>query len=44
MCTMREFEGRVHKEVATRQVLGTVQPYASRHRGHGHSIEEGAES
>jgi hypothetical protein len=43
MCTMRELEGRMHKEIATRQILGSAQPYASSRRGHGYSIEEGAE-
>jgi hypothetical protein len=41
---MRESEHRVHKEFATRQILRSAQPYASTHRGHGHSNEEGAES
>ena len=44
MCTIREFEDRVHKEFPTGQILGFVRPYAGMHRGHGHSIEEGAES
>jgi len=41
MCTIREFEERVHKEFATGQILGFD---ANTHRGHGHSIEEGAQS
>ena len=42
MCTTREFEVRVHKEFATRQILGFMYASASTDRGHGHSIEEGA--
>lgn len=44
MCTIREFGERVHKEFTTGQIRGFVRPYASTHRGHNHSIEEGAES
>ena len=44
MCTIREFEERVHKEFATEPILGFVHPNASTYRGHGHSIKEGAES
>lgn len=44
MCTIREFGVRMHKEFTTGQIHGFVYPYASTHRGHGHSIEEGAES
>ena len=44
MCTIQEFEERVHKEFATEQILDFVHPHASMYRGHGHSIEEGAES
>jgi hypothetical protein len=44
MRTIRKFEERVHKEFATGQILGFMHPYVSMHRGHGHSIEEGAQS
>jgi TPP-dependent pyruvate/acetoin dehydrogenase alpha subunit len=44
MCTIREFGERMHKEFTTGQILGFVHPDASTHRGHGHSIEEGAQS
>ena len=44
MCTIREFGERMHKEFTTGQILGFVHPYASTHRGHGHSIGKGAES
>jgi hypothetical protein len=44
MRTIWEFEERVHEEFATGQILGFVHPYASMHRSHRHSIEEGAES
>ncbi len=44
MCAIREFEERVPKEFATRQILGFMHPYAGWHRGHRHSIEEGAQS
>jgi TPP-dependent pyruvate/acetoin dehydrogenase alpha subunit len=43
MCTIREFVDRVHKKFTTEQIRGIVPPYARAHRGHGHSIEEGAE-
>ena len=44
MRTIRKFGERMHKEFTTGQVLGRVHPYASTHRGHRHSIEEGAKS
>ena len=44
MCTIRELEGRVHKELVTSRMRGFVDAYASTHRAHGHLIEEGAES
>ena len=44
MCTIREFGVRMQKEFTTRQIFGLVDPYASTHRGHGHSIGKGAES
>jgi pyruvate dehydrogenase E1 component alpha subunit len=48
MCTIRQVEEGVHKAFATGQILGVahpvVHPFASMHRGHGHSIEEGGES
>jgi pyruvate dehydrogenase E1 component alpha subunit len=44
MCTIREFGERMHKEFTTGQILGFVDRYASTHRGHGRSIEEGARS
>jgi hypothetical protein len=34
----------VHKEFTTGQILGFVDPHARAHRGHGHSIEQGAQS
>jgi hypothetical protein len=39
-----EFRERMRKEFTTGQRLGFVDLDASSHRGHGHSIEEGAES
>ena len=44
MCTIREFAERMHKEFTTGQILGFVHHYTSTHRGHGQSIEKGAES
>jgi TPP-dependent pyruvate/acetoin dehydrogenase alpha subunit len=44
MCTIREFAERVHKALASGQVFGFVRRYASTHRGHSHSIEQGAQS
>ena len=44
MCTIGEFVERMHKEFTTGQILGFVHHYASTHRGHGHSIDKGAES
>jgi TPP-dependent pyruvate/acetoin dehydrogenase alpha subunit len=44
MCTIREFEERVHKEFTIGQSLGFVHRCASTHCGHGHSIKEGAKS
>jgi hypothetical protein len=44
MCTMREFEDRVHKGFASGQMFSLVHFHASRHCGNGHSIEEGTES
>jgi len=44
MCTIREFEERMHKEFTTGQIFGLVHRCASTHRGRGHSIKEGAKS
>jgi len=44
MCTIREFEERVHNEFATGQIFGFVHPYTSTHRGHGQSIDRGGTS
>ena len=44
MRTTRKFGERTRKEFTTGQILGFVYHDASTHRGHGHSIEEGAES
>jgi TPP-dependent pyruvate/acetoin dehydrogenase alpha subunit len=44
MCTIREFEERVHKEFATGQIFSIVHRCASTHRGHGQSIKEEAQS
>ena len=44
MCTIREVAERMHKEFTAGQSRGFVHPYASTHRGHNHSIKEGAES
>lgn len=41
MCTIREFAERVHKKFTTGQIRGFMRPNAGRHRGHGHSIDEG---
>jgi hypothetical protein len=43
MRTIRTLEECMHKQVDTGQILCSVPPYASRHRGHGHSIAEGEE-
>jgi len=42
-CIFQSFEERVRKEFGTSQIVGFECPYASTHRGHGHSIEKGAE-
>ncbi|OGA50435.1 MAG: hypothetical protein A3F74_11900 [Betaproteobacteria bacterium RIFCSPLOWO2_12_FULL_62_58] len=44
VCSIRKFGERVHKEFTIGQIRGFVHLYASTHRGHCHSIEEGAES
>jgi len=44
MRTIRKFKERVHKEFDAGPMLCFVHRYAIRHRGHGHSIDEGAES
>lgn len=44
MRTIRELGERMHKEFTTGQIFGSVDRYASTHRGHGHSIEKGAVS
>ncbi len=44
-CTIRQGGMRMHKKLATGQILGFVHRRASRRgRGHGHSIGEGGES
>ncbi len=44
ICSYRKLEGRVHKELAIGPILRCVYAQSNTHRGHGPSIEEGAES
>ena len=43
MCTILEFEERVHTEFATGQILGFVHGQASTNRGYGLSLQKGTE-